>query len=216
MTSHSVSPAPGGKIDLVRTRPGGATSPRFEPRDHICALVSGPDQRDAIMRPFVSEGMHANHKCLLGLAESDPWPTVRSYLPGSDLESLCSAHQLDVFGTPDRWRAPAELSIPEMLEFWGGVVDEAQAHGYAGTRVTAEARWWCPQLPHTEALLDYESSLNGFATERDAAILCIYDLEDHGWMLMDLMRTHPRILINGVEFDNPYYTAPDEARVGRL
>lgn len=41
----------------------------------------------------------------------------------------------------------------------------------------------------------------------------VYDIEDYGWMLVDLMRTHPRVLINEVEFtveSMPYFNRAGE------
>jgi hypothetical protein len=188
---------------------------RIQPGSHICALVAGRDHRDAILRPFLSEGMGAGHKCLVGLAEPNPWQTTRTLLPALDPERLRSAGQLDVLGTRDPQFSPDDFSVPAMLAFWATATDEAKAGGYEFARLTAEAHWWSPQLPHTDALIEYESALNAFVHDRDVAILCVYDIEEYGWMLVDLMRSHPRVLINEVEFTNPYYTLPRLERAGR-
>ena len=52
-------------------------------------------------------------------------------------------------------------------------------------------------------LIDYEAALNILAYERPVSILCVDDLEDYGWVPLDQMRTHPRVLSNGVECVNP-------------
>jgi hypothetical protein len=194
---------------------GTDSAPQIKPGDHICALVAGRTQRDAILRPFLNEGLSAGHKCLLGLAEPDPWQAVSKFLPTLDPERLRSAGQLTVLGTGDPQFSPDYFSLPAMLTFWADVTNEAKDRGYEFARLTAEARWWSPQLPDSDALIDYEVALNAFADKRAVAILCVYDLEDYGWMLTDLVKTHPRVLINDVEFANPYFTPPEQVRESR-
>ena len=42
-------------------------------------------------------------------------------------------------------------------------------------------------------------------------MLCLYDLRRLGsGVLLDLMRTHPRILLGGLVLENPHYLSDDE------
>jgi hypothetical protein len=184
---------------------------RVESGDHICALVDGRTQRDAVLRAFLGEGMAAGHNCLAGLEEQEPWAAVRSILPTLDLERVQSGGQLTALGAGDPQFSPDYFSVPAMLTFWSDVIAEAHDRGYDFSRLAAEASWWSPQLPGAEALVEYEISLNAYAERRPAAILCVYDFEEYGWMLVDLVKTHPRVLIDDVEFTNQYPVGPDRA-----
>jgi hypothetical protein len=184
---------------------------RVESGDHICALVDGRTQRDAVLRAFLGEGLAAGHNCLVGLEEQEPWAAVRSILPTLDLERVQAGGQLTVLGAGDPQFSPDYFSVPAMLTFWSDVIAEAHDRGYDFSRLAAEARWWSPQLPGSDALVEYEISLNAYAERRPAAILCVYDFEEYGWMLVDLVKTHPRVLIDDVEFTNQYPIGPDRA-----
>jgi hypothetical protein len=47
-------------------------------------------------------------------------------------------------------------------------------------------------------------------------ILCLYDLERFGAeVLMDALRTHPMVVVDGMVHDNPYYLAPGKLLGGR-
>jgi hypothetical protein len=179
---------------------------RAESGDHICALVDGRAQRDGVLRAFLGEGLAAGHCCLVGLEEQEPWAAVRSILPTLDLERVQAGGQLTVLGTGDPQFSPDYFSVPAMLTFWSDVIAEAHDRGYEFSRLIAEARWWSPQLPGAEALVEYEISLNAYVERRPAAILCVYDREEYGWMLVDLVKTHPRVLIDDVEFTSLYPT----------
>jgi hypothetical protein len=41
--------------------------------------------------------------------------------------------------------------------------------------------------------------------------VCLYDVERFGGgIIVNLLKTHPRMLIGGMLVENPYYTSPDE------
>ena len=57
----------------------------------------------------------------------------------------------------------------------------------------------------------YESHINRLATEYPQAVLCLYDLAlVGGGMMLDLLRTHPKLLLGGLLIENPHYLTPDE------
>jgi hypothetical protein len=42
-------------------------------------------------------------------------------------------------------------------------------------------------------------------------IVCMYDLDRFGaGLVVDLLKTHPRILVGGMLVENPYHVTPDE------
>jgi hypothetical protein len=46
--------------------------------------------------------------------------------------------------------------------------------------------------------------------------LCLYDLTRcSGELIMDVLKTHPKVLLGGMIIDNPYYLEPDEFAASR-
>jgi hypothetical protein len=47
-------------------------------------------------------------------------------------------------------------------------------------------------------------------------ILCLYDLEGFGGgVVVDIMRTHKKLVLGGLVLDNPHYVSPDAFRATR-
>ena len=66
--------------------------------------------------------------------------------------------------------------------------------------------WALRQMPGVEELFAYESKLNDFLPCYPQVILCMYDLDRFsGEVLVDILKTHPTVLIGGMVLDNPYY-----------
>jgi hypothetical protein len=106
------------------------------------------------------------------------------------------------------------FSPEKMVEFWETGVGGAVRSGQFGhVRVFGEMTWSLRELPGAELLADYESELNRFAPTYPQVILCLYDLGVFGGgILVDLLKTHPKLLLGGMVIENPHYLTPDEFR----
>jgi hypothetical protein len=104
-----------------------------------------------------------------------------------------------------------KFSTDSMLEFWDTAVGEAFEHGFGFSRAAGEMTWALRQLPGVEDLIVYESQLNRFLPKYPQVIMCLYELgRFSGEVLVDVLKTHPKVLLGGMLLDNPYYLAPDE------
>jgi MEDS: MEthanogen/methylotroph, DcmR Sensory domain len=65
-------------------------------------------------------------------------------------------------------------------------------------------------------LISYESQLNLLLPRYPQVMLCLYDLNQfRGDLLIDIMKTHPQVLMGHTVLDNLYYIAPDELAATR-
>jgi hypothetical protein len=66
-------------------------------------------------------------------------------------------------------------------------------------------------LPDMNELLMLESEMNRYLPLYPQVIVCLYDIDRFGGgALMNLVMTHPRMLVGGVVIENPYLLTPDE------
>ncbi len=62
-------------------------------------------------------------------------------------------------------------------------------------------------------LINYESRLNSIMAAYPQLGLCLYDAKKCGGdMIMSVLKTHPRVMLGGTVFDNPYFVLPSELR----
>jgi hypothetical protein len=102
-----------------------------------------------------------------------------------------------------------------MIQFWDEVMQAAIGdRGYRFARAVGDTSWLT-----AEGFADfaaYESELNRFAPQWPQTILCLYDLQKFGGgALLELLRTHPKLLLGGLLIDNPHYLSPDEYAASR-
>ncbi|WP_214364630.1 MEDS domain-containing protein [Pseudonocardia sp. H11422] len=173
--------------------------------DHICALYTDSSERDGAMMPFLREGLSRGDRCMVGLDDRDAAGIVGSLGPDVDGEACIASGQLEVLGAADRDFLPDTLSFDRLIAFWEGIITDAIPGSYEFTRIASESAWWNSHLGGFTDLLCYEAALTAFVARQAVAFLCMYDLEArNGGLIIQLVRTHPRFLMSGMLFDNPY------------
>lgn len=190
----------------------------LSPGDHICAFYRGLAERDEILIPYLREGLHAGHKCICVVDATEPDSVIASLSANEDLSlRTCLAHQqIDVLTSRQTYLESGKFSVEAMLAFWSGRVSSALRGKYTFARVVGEMTWTLKDLPGVDEFLQYESELNRWHDRYPQVILCLYDLERFsGEIMMDILKTHPKVLVGGVIMDNPYFLAPDEFLAAR-
>ena len=96
-----------------------------------------------------------------------------------------------------------------MFSFWKETATAAQAADYGIARAVGEM----PRELDADGrrqFMRYEARLTEFVADLPELLLSLYDLRLSGAeMLMDVLRTHPVVVVDGVLHDNPYYVPAD-------
>jgi hypothetical protein len=185
----------------------------FTPGDHICAFYRGAAQRNDILVPFLREAIRAGNKGICVMDDPDTEGIVRPLSEEVDLELSRRTGQLDLLCSKAAYLAGDYFDVQEMIDFWDERIGKAvKRDGFEFVRSVGEMTWALRDLPGVELLLTYEAKLNEFLPRYPQVILCLYDLEQFtdAEVLLDLLRTHPLILLSGQLVDNPWYCEPDE------
>jgi len=208
--------------------PGGAAAPApvvdsgipgvtVGPGDHICALYRREKERDEIVIPFLQAGLRDGEKCIC-VIDSTPRPRVlASFGQGFDVDACIASRQLDLLSAGESYLRSGAFSTDGMLDFWHDSFGAVLSGGRFGfIRATGEMPWALRDLPEREDFFRYEAALNRVAPRYPTVILCLYDLNHFGGgIVMDLLKTHPKLLIGGQVVENPYYLTPDEFLTSR-
>ncbi|MPZ65974.1 MAG: hypothetical protein GEU83_10800 [Pseudonocardiaceae bacterium] len=190
----------------------GIPGVRLTERDHICAFYRGPQQRDEILVPYLSAGLQAGDMCICVVDGTTPQAVLAALGDEADVNRWVEREQLEVRTSDDAYLSTGRFVPDEMLAFWEGLVGRALGvGGFHFARAVGEMTWALREAPGVEHLVSYESELNRYLRRYPQVLLCLYDLDQFtGDIVIDLLKTHPRVLLSGMVLDNPYYLEPDE------
>jgi hypothetical protein len=180
------------------------------PGTHICALFRGAQERDEIIYPYVAEGLRAGNKCLCAFDAPDE-AALRAEV-GSHLDLDAVGEQLDIVWPHNVYLGRERFCPNGMLDFWDDWAKAAlTADDYSFVRVGGEMTWAITEVIGSDNLSRYESELNRFTARYPQVMMCLYDLDKFGGdLLVEILRTHPKVLLGGTLMENLYYVEPDD------
>jgi MEDS: MEthanogen/methylotroph, DcmR Sensory domain len=186
------------------------------PGSHMCALFRGIEERDQILVPFLREGLRAGDKCLCIIDDGEE--EVRTAV-GRDGDERADpdTDQLAILSSKETYLRRGEFSTQEMLDYWDDSVGTAiDRDGFPFVRSAGETTWTLKELPGLYDFMTYEAELNRFVPHYPQVILCLYDLDNFsGQILVDILKTHPRVLMGGTVLENLHYMEPEEFLASR-
>lgn len=185
--------------------------------DHVCALYHGLAERDDVLLPYLQAGLAAGEKCIYVIDERNPSSVVGGLPAGTADGPVQAKTQLEVFTSDRAGMRKGAFDTDLMLELWHEAVSSAlNDGGFSFVRGVGEMSWALGQEPRVDELMVFESRINRFAVQFPQVLLCLYDLwRFSGEMIIDAVKTHPKVVVSGMVVENPYYLEPDEFLASR-
>ena len=186
----------------------------FAQGDHVCGFYYGEDERDALLLPFLRAGLEHGDKCVAVVDSTQPDEVVERI--GGTADDVASG-QLEFYDSDQTYLRTGAFDPELMIEFWEGRAREISDEGRFGfVRLLGEMSWLERVPPERESVVRYETWADEFVTRYPQAVLCLYDLRKLGsGVLMDLLRTHPKLLLGGLVIENPHHLSADEFSAAR-
>jgi hypothetical protein len=182
-----------------------------DPGDHICGVFSGEEERDQILIPFLQAGLASGDKCICVIDGTAPGQIVSTLGPGGEAAALTAGKQLEVIGASEMYLRSGRFSASEVIGVWKAAISDAM---YAGQfDIVRAVETWSRRdvIPDMNELLMLESEMNRYLPLYPQVVMCLYDIDQFGsGALVNLVMTHPRMLVGGMVIENPYYLTPDE------
>jgi hypothetical protein len=195
--------------DHRQVRLAGATLERSR---HVCAFFHTANEAYAILLPFIREGLEQGERAFHIV---DPAQRLghleRLARAGIDAAAALRSTQLEVRAWEEAYLRGRRFDQEAMLALIEEVLDSGKAHGFALTRLVAQMEWALQDLPGVDDLLEYEIRLNYLLPRYADPLICTYDLARFGGgLVIDVLRTHPMVIIGGILQENPFFVPPDE------
>jgi len=190
--------------------PSGIDEIGLVPGSHVCAFYRGDVDRDRLLTGYLSAGLTAGDKCIC-IVDSERTAKRLEQLSRTSREPESFDRQLDIHLPESTYLAGGEFTTSDMLTFWTESMVKAEIEGYSFCRLVGEMTWALRDVPGVEHLIGYESELNRVTPSYPVVVLCLYDLDRFsGEIVVNVVKTHPQVLVQGILVENPYYIEPDD------
>ena len=184
-------------------------------RPHICGFFNSHDDEFRVAIPFILEGLEKGEKAFHTV---DPQRRdehlQRLASAGIDVTATLASGQLEVHDWNEMHLRDGLFDQPRTLAGWEQIGKQAKQDGFPLIRFVTHMEWALEDRPGVGDLLEYEARANYLWLRFDGPfnpVICAYDLTKFaGDVVIDVMRTHPLVIVGGVIHENPFFVPPDE------
>jgi MEDS: MEthanogen/methylotroph, DcmR Sensory domain len=180
-------------------------------RCHACAFFHDREEEYRLLLPFVKEGFEQKDK-IFQIVDGRHRDERRRRLGtlGIDVAGAEQSGQIEVRPWEDAHLRDGRFDQFAML----ALVEEVLGRGkeqFGLTRFWANMEWSLEDFPGCDDIVEYESRLNRVTSRFDDVVICTYDLNRFSaTVVMDILRTHPQVIVGGILQENPFYVPPEQ------
>src|SRR6266481_78523 len=179
---------------------------------HICAFFNGIDEEHRVLRSFIKEGFDGGERAF-HIVDPNQLKEHLKWLAeaGINVERAMDTGQLQVCPWQEAYLRDDRFDQDAMLAWLEKALQSGAAGGYPLTRLLAHMEWALLDKPGVDDLLEYETRINYVLPKYGDPVICTYDLSKFSaGVVMDIMRTHPVVIIGEVLQENPFFVPPDQ------
>jgi len=179
---------------------------------HVCAFFHDAEEEYRVLLPFVKEGLTRGEKAFHIVDPKLRDEHLERLLSGGiDVPSVEKNRQFELQDWDEVYLRDGHFDRDRMLACMQDVLEQSQRDGFPLARVMGHAEWASGDWPGVDDFLEYECRLNNIIPQYKDAVICLYNLTKCGGnLIIDVIRTHPMILIGGIVQQNPFFVPPDE------
>jgi PAS domain S-box-containing protein len=179
---------------------------------HLCCIYRSAEEQLAAVVPFMQFGLERNEKCIYIIDESNKNEVIDAFKRSKvKIEEYIKTKKFEFFTKEDAYLKEGNFDPDRMIELLKQKEKESLKEGFQGLRVTGEMTWVFTKVPGVEKLIEYESKLNYFLPGSRCVAFCQYhETKFKADVLLDVIHTHPEVMIYDRLCFNPYFIPPDE------
>ena len=174
-------------IDVVGAVPYGM---------HLCLFYVAKQDLLDILVPFFKAGLENNELCVWitsePLSEEEVKAAMRKAIP--DSAQYLESGQIGFVPYTDFYFKDGVLTLQKVQDVLGESINQAQANGYDGLRVTGNTAW--VEEENWREFTEYEEEINKVIGEYQVLSICTYSLDKCGVSeIVDVVQNHQNVLI---------------------
>ena len=179
---------------------------------HVCAFFNSEDEEYRVLLPFIKDGFECGDKAVHVLNPGQHHDHLQR-LTAAGIDTAATRHtgQFELRTNTETYLRDGHFDQDRMLEFFEQLASGNTNSGFPLNRIVCRMEWAADGRSHVDDVVEFESRVNDVWRGHDDVVICTYDLAKIGGdTVIDIMRTHPMIIIGGILQHNPFFVPPEE------
>lgn len=179
---------------------------------HVCAFFNSEEEEYRVLLPFIKDGLASGHRAIhiIG-AERRKRHIEHLTAAGIDTAEAQRKGQLELLVNTEAYLRDDVFDPERMLATFECLAGSSVGETYSLNRFVCQMEWASQHPCCGHDLIEFEARANDIWCRREDVVICVYDLAKFsGAVVMDIMRTHPMIIVGGILQRNPFFVPPEE------
>jgi len=179
---------------------------------HICAFFYSDDEEYRVLLPFIKDGFMCGDKAVHVVNPDQGLEHLqRLAAVGIDSESAQQSGQLELRSNTETYLREGRFDQDLMLQEFEQLASGNATGAFPRNRIVCRMDWAVEGRSHVDDVIEFESRMNDVWRRHEDAVICTYHLQKFGGdTVIDIMRTHPLVIIGGILQQNPFFVPPEE------
>jgi hypothetical protein len=179
---------------------------------HVCAFFNSDDEEYRVLLPFIKDGFERGEKAVhIVNPDQHRDHLQRLAAAGIDTAAAGQSGQFELRTNTEAYLRDGRFDQDRMLESFEQLASGNAKGGFPLSRICCRMDWAVEDRSYIDDLIEFESRVNDVWRLHDDAVICTYHLSKFGGdTVIDIMRTHPMIIIGGILQQNPFFVPPEE------
>jgi hypothetical protein len=179
---------------------------------HVCAFFNSEDEEYRVLLPFIKEGLERGDKAVHVVNHGRRRDHVRRLVEaGIDAAAAEESGQLELLSSSETYLKDGRFDQDRMLSAFEQLVTNNAEGAFPLARIVCQMDWAMDGRSHLDTLVEFESRVHRVWSRHPDVVICVYDLARlRGDVVIDMVRTHPMVIIGGILQQNPFFTPPEQ------
>ena len=179
---------------------------------HVCAFFNSDDEEYRVLLPFIKDGFDAGHKAIHVVNPDQRRDHLQRLANiGVDTAAAEQRGQFELRTNTDTYLRDGRFDQERMLAVFEQLASGNATHGFPLSRIVCRMDWVAKGGPSIDDVVEFEARVNNIWRLHDDAVICTYRLHQFsGDAVVDIMRTHPLVIIGGALQHNPFFVPPEQ------
>jgi hypothetical protein len=179
---------------------------------HVCAFFNSDEEEYRVLLPFIKDGLKSGDKAVHVLNPEQRQDHLRRLVAaGIDPAAAEQSGQLELRTNTEVYLPDGRFDQDRMLAVFEQLASGNAPGGFPLSRICCRMDWAVQDRSHVDDVIEFEARVNDVWLHHDDAVICTYHLGQFGGdAVIDIMRTHPLVIVGGILQHNPFFVPPDE------
>ena len=179
---------------------------------HVCAFFNSDEEEYRVLLPFIKAGFKCGDKAVHVLNPKQREDHLQRLIAaGIEPAAAQQSGQLELKTNTEVYLPDGRFDQDRMLRVFEQLASGNAPGGFPLSRICCRMDWAVKNRSYVDDVIEFESRVNKVWLHHDDAVICTYHLGQFGGdAVIDIMRTHPLVIVGGILQHNPFFVPPDE------